>query len=179
MNRILTGFLTALVAVAFYSCRENSLEKQRQNELEKLDEFIRAHYSQVERKPSGLYYIELDEGTGDSIKIGDQVQIYYSLKKLDDEVILETTGYSDGFRFDPISLLVLHPNDLSSSAQSVNEIRALHEALTYMKKSSRSKMIFDSALGFGQYGSFGIGGFTSLIMEVEVYKVFPAQTPEE
>ncbi len=179
MKRVLTVLIAALVAVAFFSCKENSLEKQRQNELKKLDEFLRAHYSDVVRRPSGLYYIELQAGTGDSIKIGDQVQIYYSLKNLDEEVILETTGFSDGFRFDPMSLVVLHPNDLGSSAQAVNEIRALHEALTYMKKGTRSKMIFDSALGFGQYGSYGIGGFTSLIMEVEVYKVFPAQTPEE
>lgn len=179
MKRVLTGLIVALVAIAFFSCRENSLEKQRQNELKKLDEFIRAHYAEVERRPSGLYYIPLQAGTGDSIKIGDQVQIYYSLKDLDDRVIVETTGYSGGFRFDPISLVVQHPNNLGSSAQAVNEIRALHEALTYMKKGSRSKMIFDSALGFGQFGSLGIGGFTSLIMEVEVYKVFPAQTPEE
>jgi FKBP-type peptidyl-prolyl cis-trans isomerase len=48
-----------------------------------------------------------------------------------------------------------------------------------MKKGTRSRLIFDSALGFGQYGTYGILGFTSLMMEVEVYKVFPAQAPPQ
>jgi FKBP-type peptidyl-prolyl cis-trans isomerase len=173
MKRIITLFLLAVVATAFFSCKENSLEKQRQNELKKLDEFIRAHYAEVERKPSGLYYIELDEGTGDSIKMGDQVQIFYEIQTLDSLNSIGTGNY------EPLQLTVLPPTELASTATYINELKALHEALTYMKKGSKARLIFDSQLGFGQYGSFGFTGFTPLIMEVEVYKVYPAQVPEE
>jgi hypothetical protein len=173
MKRIITGVFFAAIAVALFSCKDNSLEKQRQNELKKLDEFIRAHYAEVERKPSGLYYIELEEGTGDSIKMGDRVQVFHEIYTLD-SILVTATGH-----YEPLELTVLPPTELSSSPNYVSELKALNEALTYMKKGSKARLIFDSQIGFGQYGSYGIGGFTPLMMEVEVYKVFPAQIPEE
>jgi hypothetical protein len=173
MKRILKGIILTTVVVAFFSCKENSLEKQRENELKKLDEFIRAHYAEVERKPSGLYYIELEEGTGDSIKMGDRVQVFYEIYTLDS---LYVTGSGP---YEPLELIVLPPTELSSSPNYVSELKALNEALTYMKRGSKARLIFDSQLGFGQYGSYGVGGFTPLIMEVEVYKVFPALAPDE
>lgn len=179
MKRIITVLTITLLAVTFFACKENDLEKQRENELKRLNEYMADNYTGEDPKPSGLYYFPLDEGTGDSIKIGDEVQIYYQIQRLDSTVIAETTGYSEGHRYDPIKLVVLPPTQLSSSATYVEELLALHEALTYMKKGSRSRLIFDSALGFGQYGTTGISGFSSLIMEVEVYKVTPIPVPEE
>ena len=173
MKRILTVLIFTVAGLAFFSCKENSLEKQRQNELKKLDEFIRAHYAEVDRKPSGLYYIELEEGTGDSIKMGDQVQVFYEIQTLDSLNRIGTGNY------EPLQLTVLPPTELASTATYVNELKAMHEALTYMKKGSKALLIFDSQLGFGQYGSYGFTGFTPLMMEVEVYKVYPAEVPEE
>ena len=171
MKRIITGIILATLAVAFFSCKENSLEKQRKNELKKLDEFIRAHYAEVDRKPSGLYYKELEEGTGDSIHMGDRVQIFYEIQTLDSLNQIGTGNY------EPLELRVLPPTELPQTATYFNELKSLHEALTYMKKGSKALLIFDSQLGFGQYGSYGYGGFTPLMMEVEVYKIYPAQTP--
>ena len=170
MRRITTG-LTIILVIAFFSCREDSLEKQRQNELSKFNEYIRTHYGGIDRRPSGLYYIELKEGTGDSINIGDRVQIFYDLWTLD-SIWVDGTG-----SFEPLEMVVLHPNDLSSSAKVPEQLRSLNEALTYMKWGTESLLIFDSALGYGQYGTFGIPEFTSLMMEVKVYKVFPSATP--
>ncbi len=172
MKRILKVFTIVLIAAAFFSCKENSLEKQRENEIKKLNEFIKNHYPGEEPNPTGLYYFGLEEGTGDSIKTNDRVQVFYELWTLD-SVNVRSSG-----RYEPLELVVLPPTQLSSSAQSVGQIRALHEALTYMKKGSKSLLIFDSALGFGQYGTTGIGAFTPLMMEVEVYKVYPAPVQE-
>lgn len=174
MKRILTVLILTVTGVAFFSCKENSLEKQRQNELKKLDEYIRAHYAEEDRKPSGLYYIELEKGTGDSIKMGDQAQIFYEIQALGDSLKRIGSG-----NYEPLQLTVLPPTELPSTATYVYELKALHEALTYMKKGSKARLIFDSQLGFGQYGSYGFTGFTPLIMEVEVYKVYPAEVPEE
>ncbi len=171
MRRITTGLTIILIAIAFFSCREDSLEKQRQNELSKFNEFIRTHYAGIDQRPSGLYYIELEEGTGDSIKIGDRVQIFFDLWTLDN-IWVDGTG-----SFEPLEMVVLHPNDLSSSAKVPEQLRSLNEALTYMKWGTKSLLVFDSALGYGQFGTFGIPGFTSLMMEVKVYKVFPSVTP--
>lgn len=171
INRLITAFILISVVAALFSCKDNSLEKQRKNELDKLNAFLRAHYAELDPKPSGLYYIELAEGTGDSIKIGDRVQIFYDMWTLD-SVHVRSSG-----RYEPLDLIVRHPGDLGYSATEDDEIRALHEALTYMKKNSKALLIFDSGLGFGQYGTYGIVGFTPLMMELEVYKVY--STSEE
>lgn len=173
MKRIITGLFLASIALSIFSCRDDSLEKQRQNELKKLDEFIRAHYAGLDRKPSGLYFIPQQDGTGDSIQMGDRVQIFHEIQTLDS---LNRIGTG---KYEPLELIVLPPTELPSTATYVSELKALHEALTYMKKGSKALLIFDSNLGFGQYGSYGFIGFTPLMMEVEVYKVYPAEVPEE
>lgn len=173
MKRLLTGLLLTFFTVAFFACKENDLEKQRENELKKLNEFIRTHYSDLERRPSGLYYIELEEGSGDSIQIGDRVQLFYDLWTLDSTYVTGTG------RYEPVEITVFPPTQLSSSAQYGKNTLGLHEALTYMKEGGKSKLIMPSELAFGQYGSYGLPGFTSVIMEVEVYKVYPAEASEE
>lgn len=163
----------AIVAGAFFSCKDNSLEKQRQNELKKLDEFIRVHYTNAEPRPSGLYFFPQKEGVGDSIKIGDKVQVFFKVMTLDSSFVDQTGVY------EPSEVVVQPPTTLSSSAETAEQTLALHEALTYMKKGSKALLIFNSALGYGQYGSYNVGGFRSIIMELEVYKVFPANPSSE
>lgn len=177
MKRLVTAITLFLAAFAFFSCKENDLEKQRQNELKKLDEYIQNNYPDLEPTPSGLYFIELEEGTGDSIQIGDRVQLFYDMWTLDSVYIdgnIEESG-----RYEPIELVVLPPSELSSSASSARNMLGLHEALTYMKDDGKAKMILPSQLAFGQYGSYGVTGFTTLVMEVEIYKVYPADVPGE
>jgi FKBP-type peptidyl-prolyl cis-trans isomerase len=170
LKRLLPLFVLIFTSIFFFSCKENSLEKQRQNELKKLGEYMRAHYPGSSPKPSGLYFFEIEAGTGDSIKIGDRVQIFHETMRLDSGYITLTGPY------EPLELIVYPANQLSSSASSISNIRALHEALTYMKKGSKALLIFDSQLGFGQMGVVGmVPSFTSVIMEVEVYKHFPQQ----
>ncbi|SHI67565.1 FKBP-type peptidyl-prolyl cis-trans isomerase [Tangfeifania diversioriginum] len=173
MKRIVTGLILTFFAVAFFACKDNDFEKQRENELKKLDEFIRSTYPELEPNATGLYYKELEQGTGDTIKIGDEVQIFFDMWTLDSTHVVGTG------RYEPLEMRVQHPSNLSSSAEYIEQLRSLNEALTYMQTGTKSLLIFDSQLGFGQYGATGVGGFTPLMMEVEVYKVYPAEIPEE
>jgi len=173
MKRIVTGLLITFFAVAFFACKENDLEKQRENELKKLNEFIRNHYSDDDPRPSGLYYIKQEDGSGDSIQIGDRVQLFYDLWTLDSTYVTGTG------RYEPVEVIVLPPTQLSSSASLAKNTLGLHESLTYMREGGKSKLIMPSELAFGQYGSYGLPGFTSVIMEVEVYKVYPSDIPED
>ncbi len=168
MKRVFIIFTIGVIALAFFSCKENTFEKQRRNELKYLEEFMRTHYSGKDPRPSGLFYFPVEEGTGDSIKIGDRVQIFYDIMSLD-SVSLLSSG-----RFEPVEMVVSPPAQLSSSPKSISGLRSLNEALTYMKKGSKSLLIFDSALGFGQSGTTNVNGFMPLMMEVEVHKVYPA-----
>lgn len=178
MKHIAFKIIWVIIAFSVFSCKEDSLEKQREDELKRLTEYMRTNYPEKQRNSSGLYYFVLEEGTGDSINIGDEVLFYYTLKDLDGEIKIETSGYSNGYRLNPVRVTVLPPTQLSSSASIPRNMLSVHEALTYMKRGTKARLIFDSALGFGQYGlsTYGISGFSSLIMELEVYKVYPAPT---
>jgi FKBP-type peptidyl-prolyl cis-trans isomerase len=164
MKNVLISIFAIVAAATFFSCDDNSLEKQRQQELETLNAYIDENYPDVEPTPSGLYYIEDKAGTGDTIKLGDKVQIFYATYTLDSFLIDESDGYTDGYRYEPLEFTV--------GTGSV--IAGLDEAMTYMQKGTVATLIIDSGLAYGQNGNGTIPGFTSLRMEVEVYKVYPA-----
>lgn len=163
--KLLNLFLLLIAAAFFFSCRENSLEKLRENELKKLAEYIQNNYHDLKPLPSGLYFDKVSEGTGDSlIKAGDRVQIYYATWTLDSLLLDETNGYTSGYRYDPFEFVV----------GTDDAIQGLQQAVTMMKKGGVANLVIPSELAYGQTGSIGIGGFTTLLMQIEIYKVYPA-----
>jgi len=168
MKQIKNLLLVLSLATAIFSCKENSLEEQRQNELKILDAYLTKNYPDLEPTKSGLYYKEIKAGAGDTIKVGDRVQIYYATWTIesDGEITLadESEGFTDGLRYDPLEFVV----------GTGQVIEGLEEAITYLRKGSVANLIIDSGLAYGQNGSATIDPFTSILMQVEVYKVFPA-----
>jgi FKBP-type peptidyl-prolyl cis-trans isomerase FkpA len=167
MKHVFTVLFFTIAAIGIFSCGDdNSLEELRKNELALLDEYIQTNYPDVEPTSSGLYYIEEVKGTGDTINPGDQVQIYYATWLIDSTLIDETNGYLQGHRFEPFTV-----NVGSGSA-----IAGLEEALTYMQKGTVANLVINSELAYGQngntQGSPPVPGFTTLLMQVEVYKVY-------
>ena len=169
MKQVFSVLFFTIAAFGIFSCGDdNSLEELRKNELALLDEYIQTNYPDVEPKPSGLYYIEEVKGSGDTIVPGDQVQIYYATWLIDSTLIDETNGYLAGHRFEPYTVVV----------GSGNAIAGLEEALTYMQKGTVAKLVINSELAYGQNGNTSsvpyVAGFTTLLMQVEVYKVYKA-----
>ena len=166
MKHVFSGLILIVFVTGFFSCKDdNSLEQLRKNELALLDEYIQTNYPNEEPKPSGLYYIEEKAGTGDTIVKGDQVQIFYATWLIDSTLMDETNGYTKGYRFEPYVVTV----------GSGTSIAGLEEALTYMQKGSVANLVINSALAYGQNGNTSgnppVLGFTTLLMQVEVYKI--------
>ena len=180
MKRFLTILVFGIVVTfAIFSCnKDNSQEKLRKYELEKLDEFIKIHYKDSVPKPSGLYYIEDIKGTGDSIVPGDRVQIFYSYwinGGTDSTFVEETYGFMDGFRLEPEEFIVFPANQLSAeSAVTILQTPGLHEAITYMQKGTVANLVLPSEIAFGTGGAFGVSGFSTILMRLEVYKIYQA-----
>ena len=169
-RKLFFGLFFVIIVAVFFSCNDGLDDEQlRQNELEKLDEYIQNHYPGLEPESSGLYYIEVVEGEGDTIRYGDRVQIFYSTWTIDSVWLDETNGYSEGLRYEPFEYIV----------GSGGTIQGLEEASIYMKPGSKVNLVIPSELAYGQNGTYDVGGFTTLLMEVEVYKVYPAYVPEE
>lgn len=171
LNRLTKNLLTAVifsvVIFGLFACGDdNSLEKLRQKELETLNGYLQANYPDIKPTKSGLYYIEKIKGTGDTIAPGDRIQIFYATWLIDSTLIDETNGYTEGYRFEPMEFTV----------GAGTTITGLEEAVTYMQKGAVANLIINSQLAYGQngntFGSPPVPGFTTLLMQVEVYKVY-------
>ncbi len=165
-KKYLLNGIILFIAFGIFSCKDdNNLEQLRKNELAALDEYMaRVHLDTVQPKPSGLYFIEEIKGEGDTIVPGDVVQIYYATWFIDSTLVDQTNGYIDGHRFEPYQLTV----------GAGSAIQGLEEALTYMQKGGVANLVINSGLAYGQNGSTGqpfVPGFTTLLMQIEVYKI--------
>ena len=172
MKKTLAIVFVVVGAIAFFACDDGiDYEKMRKEELAILDDFIEINYPGLEPTSSGLYYYnEEGTGSGDTIKLGDQVQLFYATWGLvtatDSNLVDQTSGYLEGHRYEPYTFV---PGTGSS-------INGLEEAVTYMQPGTRSHLIINSELAYGQNGSGGIGSFQTVLMEVEIYKVIPLDT---
>ncbi len=169
IKHVFTALIFAVAVAGFFACGDdNSLEELRNNELAILDAYMKENYPDAEPTSSGLYFIEVKKGTGDTIEIGDQVQIYYATWTIDSLLLDQSVGYLDGYRYEPFTVNV----------GSGTSIAGLEEALTYMQKGSVANLVIDSKLAYGQdgntYSDPYVPGFTTLLMQVEVYKIYKA-----
>ncbi|WP_163324238.1 FKBP-type peptidyl-prolyl cis-trans isomerase [Draconibacterium mangrovi] len=170
MKKTLSYILLMLGAVAFFACNDGiDYQKMRDNELALLDDYLAITHPGAEATASGLYYFnEPGTGEGDTIKVGDRVQLYYATWSLvegpDSLLVDETNGYLDGHRYDPYEVTV----------GTGGSIKGLEEGLTYMQPGTRSRLVINSELAYGQQGSgYSIGAFQTVLMEIEIYKVIP------
>lgn len=172
MKKILAGLFLMIGATVFFACNKGiDYEKLRREELATLQDYIDRVHPGAEPTASGLYYFnEEGTGSGDTIKLGDQVQIYYatwSLYTAEDSVLVDqTSGYLEGYRYEPFEFTV----------GAGSTIKGLEEAIQYMQPGTKSHLVINSELAYGQNGSGNIGMFQTVLMEVEVYKVIPFDT---
>ena len=131
-------FFLAVVGVVLFSmdsCKKTiSLDELRAQELQKMDDFIAANGITVDPTESGMYYIPEVEGTGDSIKAGDRVKIFYTGMFLD-STIFDATGSYEPFEF---------------TVGSTDVITGMSEGLTYMKQGG--KATFNYSFEFSLWG---------------------------
>lgn len=181
MNRTLAIVFVVIGAIALFSCDDGiDYEKIRQEELAVLQEYIDDVHPGAEPTNSGLYYFN-EEGTGegDTIKLGDRVQIFFAMWTLesdgDSTLAYQTSGFLEGHRFEPHSYIVGATDSYNIATEGVQE------ASTYMQPGTHSHLVMDSGIAYGQNGdsNLGIGSFQTILMELEVYKVFPLDTGED
>lgn len=107
--------------------------------------------------PSGLQYIDLVEGTGDSPKPGQRVKVHY------------TGTLEDGSKFDS-SRDRNRPFEFKIGVGQV--IRGWDEGVASMKVGGRRRLIIPPELGYGARGAGGvIPPNATLIFDVELLQV--------
>jgi FKBP-type peptidyl-prolyl cis-trans isomerase len=146
-------FVTGLL-ITLTSC--NPSKKYVKAENDETTSFLGSNPG-FEKKPSGLYYLDVTVGTGIQPMTHDTAFVWYTGKFLDGTVF--DTNIKTG------GVLLSFP---------VNEdvmITGFDEGVTYMKAGGKAKFLIPSSLGYGSVGYYTIPGYTALLYEVELVKV--------
>lgn len=124
-----------------------------------LTQFFRNEKIDAVPGESGLYLINLHEGSGKSVKLGDTVEVHYEGRFLNGKFFDSTKMREEAFQF--------------VYGQEWQVVEGLEEAIGQMREGDVSLVILPSKLAFGERGSSTgiIPPFTSLIFEVEIKSV--------
>lgn len=175
---IIIGIVAAVVLGSFSSCKkENAFQALRENEIDLRNRYIADNHPGVSPTESGLYYIETGHNTiGNStktIEAGDVVQVYYDgfLIAFNDSAQMVTEGlkFDSNGDYEPFSFTV----------GSGQVIAGWDEAVRLMKEGTIAKIVVPSRLGYGNSPSSPGGAYSTLVFEIEVYKVIKSgEEPE-
>ena len=124
-----------------------------------LSRYFETEQLEAEPTESGLYILNLKEGTGELIARGDTVEVHYEGRFLNGKFFDSTKMRNEAFQF--------------VYGQEWQVVEGLEEAIGRMRSGERSLVILPSRLGFGETGSSTgiVPPFTSLIYEVEIKSV--------
>ena len=127
--------------------------KRLQGESQKIAKYIKDNNITVQPQSSGLYYIEMQTGSGDSVKYGDLVYVHYTIYNIDGKLIESSYDYNMPLPF------VYGDNQM---------IAGIEEAVGYMKVGGKSRIVVPSRLGFGDIEiDDNLPANTALVIDLE------------
>lgn len=153
--KLMIVLITSMVIT--FSCKEEIDWEAK--EIEDIEEFLTKQGLDISPESSGLYYKDVTVGTGEVAHALDTVEVYYSGFYLNGIKFDSNIGDTEPFRF------VVW--DISSGI-----IDGFHEAMTFMKEGGEAFVIIPSWLAYGTSGNRGIPGYTPLIFELEMVKIY-------
>ena len=140
------------------SIDESVVETDEQDEVvDLLSAFIEANNIEVEPTASGLYYVEIEAGTGEQAKSGDIVRVHY------------TGTLLDGTKFDS-SVDRDEPIEFNLGVGQV--IQGWDEGIALMKVGGKATLIIPSDLAYGNQEVGGVIPANSpLVFNVELLEI--------
>ncbi len=137
--------------------RDELLKGLIEEEVKMRDEYIATNNITETATQSGLYYIEIEEGTGKQAVAGNTVSVHYTGSLLNGEIFDSSIK-----RGEPIEFVL--------GVQGV--IAGWDEGIAMMKVGGKAKLIIPSLLGYGERDMGAIPPFSTLVFEVELVDVF-------
>jgi len=156
MKNVVRGvLLTGLMMVLFSSC--NLTDKYREEEEEKIQNYLSQHPELTfELKESGLYYMDVNIGTGEQVMIKDTVFVYFKGCFLDGTEFTSNIG-KEVYAF---------------PAGEGYVIPGLDEGVLLMREGGNAKLLIPSSLGYGNSGYY-MPAYTPLIFDIQLDSIAP------
>src|SRR5512133_1181479 len=164
-------FFIVLLAITASSCMKDNSDELKAKENRLLANYLSTHQITTQPRPSGLYYIPITQGSGESPVDQDLVLVSYNIKNIADQVVYTTSlnlatqkGLATTGRYFGPERWIVNLN--------ANLLKGFMEGLTLMKTSDSATLITPSELAFKQYGWTGIAGsYETVIWDVKLEKV--------
>ena len=156
--------------VLLHSCKDDNDQELRDQELRLLEQYIKENDITEEPSSSGLYYIEIEEGTGTVPGQYHIVDFNYTTELIDGTLLWtsdkdlaeEKDIYDEEILYGPIRLLM---NDLG--------VPGVYEGLLKMKEGGKATMIVPSDInGYGSTAVGPSGPYSTHIYTIELIYAF-------
>lgn len=144
--------LFSLIITLLAACKTYS-EEDRTTFDKRIEKMIVKSKTKYTRSESGLYYSVINEGTGEYIKLTDEVSFNYVGK------LTNGTTFDGQHKRNPVTF------------KMIDLIEGWKEGMMYIKKGGKIKLIVPPFLGYGDYELPAIPPHSILIFEVEVVDV--------
>ncbi|MCF8296810.1 MAG: FKBP-type peptidyl-prolyl cis-trans isomerase [Saprospiraceae bacterium] len=150
--------LIATATQADYEAEQKAkVEKLKNEEAGKLSKYLKSKKINSSPTQSGLYYIEIEKGTGAKAEAGKMVKVHYKGMLLDGTVFDESYKRGEPYQF---------------GLGQGNVIPGWDEGIALMNEGGKAKLIIPSNLGYGERGSGQtIPPYSPLVFEVELIEV--------
>ena len=127
-------------------------EQMRQDELIKLDEYLAANNITIPPRPSGLYYLPIEEGTGRRPDTGEMCRVFLEVQILDGDLL-----YTN---FEGTPLDVEYGKNFDT--------KGFMEGLGLTKVGGSATLIVPSPIGVGDRGKETVEPFTTIIYKIKL-----------
>ena len=176
MNKIMNNKLFLFLLLPFIllviGC-DRVVDESQDDEMARFNAWISVHNYTNYKTPSGLYYINMQEGIGASPVDSSYLLFSYVFRDIDD-IVYETTYKDIAILYDIYGLYKTTTHYAPVYKQFFSEVSSPNgfiEGLGMMKEGGKARLIMPSSLGYGIIGSSSIPPFTPLIYDIELKKV--------
>lgn len=148
-------FICLLLVVLFVmaSCSLETYATRKNDANQEILSYLIENEIDVMPNPSGLVYIPIKDGLGESPELGDKVAFHYTGYYINGEVF-------DSSYDKPYPLIVELGNGMI--------INGMEEALLLMNKGAKSKVIIPFYLAYGDMENAPVPPYSNLIFELEL-----------
>lgn len=155
-----------LLSISINSCKPSTQDTLRDKELVELGKYVKDNSLTDYKDASEIYFITLEQGTGETIKSGYKAMLHFNITLFDSTVIF-TTADSLGNNYEEFAFYVDVSNAVVNSSY-VQQIPGLHNRLKKMEVSEKAFMVIPSELEFKAVNnsSMGIPRFSTLLTTV-------------